>query len=267
MEESDKKLEINIFPKLWITNWVDYTTKYGLGYKFNNGNYGILFNDRTTILLITELNIFYYIENRKYNKEEGAYHEYTFDNYPKEINNKVILFKHFKNHIDEQSKKEKEKNIDKNIDNNKDINENKEEKENIDNNNEIDDNKKEPFIFMRSWMITKSAILFRFIDKTMQVVFQDDSQLIVFNKNHYITYINKKREKVTYLLSKALVINNREFKVRLKYLKDQMRFILEHYTYNYENNNRENIEEMKIKENEPKEKTKEIKVKPEQIKD
>ena len=248
MEEFDKKLEINIFPKLWVTNWLDYSSKYGLGYKLNNGNYGVFFNDCTNIILNTELNKFYYIENSKLNEEE-IYHECTFDNYPEEIKDKVTLFKYFKKYLEEQIKKEEEKNSDKNNDKD-DINEIKEEKENIDNNNENDNNKKVPFTFMRSWLRTKDAITFKLTDGTMQVIFQDKTQIILFYYFYYLTYINKKNNKITYLFSTASYISNEEMRERLQYVKELMHYIVKQRTKNKKEMKQEKKEEVKIEQDE-----------------
>ncbi len=34
-----------------IVQYVDFSTKYGIGYKLKNGSYGVLFNDSTKIVL------------------------------------------------------------------------------------------------------------------------------------------------------------------------------------------------------------------------
>jgi len=34
-----------------ILKYVDFSSKYGMGYKLNNGSYGVLFNDSTKIVL------------------------------------------------------------------------------------------------------------------------------------------------------------------------------------------------------------------------
>ena len=36
--------------EVWITKWVDYSNKYGLGYLLNNGYIGVYFNDTTKII-------------------------------------------------------------------------------------------------------------------------------------------------------------------------------------------------------------------------
>ena len=38
---------IATFPPVWVTKWVDYTSKYGLGYRLSDGTFGVVFNDAT----------------------------------------------------------------------------------------------------------------------------------------------------------------------------------------------------------------------------
>ena len=37
-------------PDVWVTNWVDYSTKYGLGYLLSNGAVGVFYNDSSKII-------------------------------------------------------------------------------------------------------------------------------------------------------------------------------------------------------------------------
>lgn len=37
--------------KVLISKWVDYSSKYGIGYKLSNGCYGVLYNDSTKMIL------------------------------------------------------------------------------------------------------------------------------------------------------------------------------------------------------------------------
>lgn len=36
---------------IWVKKWVDYSSKYGLGYLLNTGSAGAFFNDSTKIIL------------------------------------------------------------------------------------------------------------------------------------------------------------------------------------------------------------------------
>lgn len=38
-------------PSIWVKKWVDYSSKYGLGYLLSNGASGVFFNDSTKIVL------------------------------------------------------------------------------------------------------------------------------------------------------------------------------------------------------------------------
>lgn len=37
--------------EIYVKKWVDYSTKYGLGYSLSNGSAGVFFNDNTKIIL------------------------------------------------------------------------------------------------------------------------------------------------------------------------------------------------------------------------
>ena len=41
-------------PIYWISKWVDYSEKYGLGYQLSDNSVGVLFNDNTRILLAAD---------------------------------------------------------------------------------------------------------------------------------------------------------------------------------------------------------------------
>jgi hypothetical protein len=50
---------------VWVVRYVDYTTKYGLGFLFNTGSAGVYFNDSTKIVLSPDGLVFQYIERKK----------------------------------------------------------------------------------------------------------------------------------------------------------------------------------------------------------
>jgi hypothetical protein len=45
-----------------VTKFVDFSSKYGIGYKLSNGAFGVLFNDSTKIITSSNLFHFVYIE-------------------------------------------------------------------------------------------------------------------------------------------------------------------------------------------------------------
>lgn len=38
-------------PVFWVSKWVDYSDKYGLGYQLCDTSVGVLFNDSTRLIL------------------------------------------------------------------------------------------------------------------------------------------------------------------------------------------------------------------------
>ena len=41
-------------PMIWISKWVDYSDKYGFGYALSDESIGVLFNDITKLLLLSD---------------------------------------------------------------------------------------------------------------------------------------------------------------------------------------------------------------------
>ena len=201
--------EINIElkePDIWVTKWVDYSSKYGLGYLLNNGFAGVFFNDSSKIILNPVSKEFFYIKRSVYNKKEIS-NSYNLEDYPKELQKKVTLLNHFKNYLEEEG-------------NSTDLylSQNKEKKSIEDENI--------PFIFIRKWMRTRHAIMFRLSNKIVQVCFQDKTEILVSSESRVVTYCNKKGKRMTYPLRTALEISNYEMTKRLKYTKDILTHML-----------------------------------------
>ena len=99
-----KNEEINAKEKLQkevlVFKWLDYSTKYGIGYSLTDGNIGVFFNDSSKIITKNEA-FFYYIEKKKDTRHEQLV-EYHIHNCPPELEKKVLLMKHFKSYLNER---------------------------------------------------------------------------------------------------------------------------------------------------------------------
>ena len=51
----------NCNKEIWISKWVDYSSKYGLGYMLSDGSTGVYFNDATKIILHPSGSYFEYL--------------------------------------------------------------------------------------------------------------------------------------------------------------------------------------------------------------
>jgi hypothetical protein len=50
----------NDFSFVFVKKWIDYSSKYGIGYALTNGSCGVYFNDSSKMLSFSE-DFFYYI--------------------------------------------------------------------------------------------------------------------------------------------------------------------------------------------------------------
>merc|ERR550532_870923 len=85
-------------PDLWVVKWVDYSSKYGVGYILSDGSIGVYFNDSTKVVLLPDGSAFDYVTRRTQEKPEVRT-THTFDHYPDDLKKKVTLLRHFKNYM------------------------------------------------------------------------------------------------------------------------------------------------------------------------
>ena len=80
-------------PGVWVKKWVDYSSKYGLGYLLSNTSTGVFFNDSTKVLIDANGHTFYYYERKAVSSNEkmDVMQTYSLTDYPKEISKKVTL--------------------------------------------------------------------------------------------------------------------------------------------------------------------------------
>lgn len=81
-------------------------------------------------------------------------------------------------------------------------------------------------IYLKKWMKTKHASLLRLSNKIVQVVFQDNTEIILSSESKKVTYVNKKGERIRSDLSSALESENNDMNKRLKYTKEILTYML-----------------------------------------
>jgi polo-like kinase 1 len=123
---------------------------------------------------------------------------FNLSDYPKEIQKKVTLYHHFKNYLTGE--------------------ENKTNRDSMDLSSAMMNPSLD--IYVKKWMKTPHAILFRLSNKVVQVVFHDETEIILSSESRVVTYVNKKHERINYPLSSALESENYEMVKRLKYTKE-----------------------------------------------
>jgi len=177
---------------IYVKKWVDYSSKYGLGYVLSNGTTGVFFNDSTKMILDPKGLKFEYIQRHPQDKQEIV-ESHTLSDYPKDLQKKVTLLQHFRSYLESELKPNP-----------------------IEGEEAIQTSK----IYVKKWMKTKHAVMFRLSNKVVQVNFTDKTELILSSEKKLVTYVNKKGEKSQHPLSAALETSNPEMAKRLKYTKE-----------------------------------------------
>lgn len=82
-------------PIYWISKWVDFSDRYGLGFALCDNSYGVRFNDVTTLIMLASEN-----ENQlQYIDSTGGEHFFSKTTLPKPLSKKVELLKYFRNYM------------------------------------------------------------------------------------------------------------------------------------------------------------------------
>jgi polo-like kinase 1 len=198
-----------------VKKWIDYSSKYGLGYILSDNNVGVYFNDSTKIIYKPNGANFIYIERKVDRNENISSHDFN-ENFNKDLNKKVILLNHFKSYLLEEAKNTiVEKKTSENIDENK-------------------------FVYLKKWMKTKHSTLFRLSNKLVQVCFIDQTEIHLSSETKVVTYVNKRGERLTFHLANAFDSNNIEMIKRLRYTKQILMHMLTARTI--QNNNVNNTQ-------------------------
>ena len=157
--------------KVLVTKWVDYTSKYGIGAKLSNGCYAVLYNDSTKMVLHKNSFNFVYIKREiSQNKEvfDSLVSHYTFSEYPEELRKKVILLQHFKSYLDNLKFEPPT--------------------------SAATPSERYWDVYLKKWKRANKAILFRLSNKIIQVIFQDQSELILSSGSGNVIFITSKKE-------------------------------------------------------------------------
>ncbi|KFM70489.1 Serine/threonine-protein kinase PLK1, partial [Stegodyphus mimosarum] len=157
-------------PFLWISKWVDYTDKYGLGYQLSDNSIGVFFNDATHLVLLSNGENMQYIDR---NDEEQFF---TITKYPEDMNKKVTLLNYFNGYMTENLVKAGE---------------------NARAHQEEDEMTNVPHV--RAWFKTKSAIIFHLTNGTFQAnFFKDHTKIILCPLMHAVSFIDEEKNFTVY---------------------------------------------------------------------
>lgn len=178
-------------PVFWVSKWVDYSDKYGLGYQLCDTSVGVLFNDSTRLLLGADGESVQYI-NRDLSEEF-----YGLTAFPDALYKKVTLLKYFRSYMSEHLLKAGGKAGER----------------------ELDEGVRLPHL--RAWFRTRSAIVLHLSNGIMQInFFQDHTKVVICPLMSAISFIDENKAFHTFRLPLIEQFGcSKELFARMKYAK------------------------------------------------
>lgn len=201
-------------PTAWVTDYADFSAKYGLAYKMSTGHTGVHYNDGTKLVWepITNKSEYY---ARVRETIDGVVHSsdqksaFVMEEFPESLNKKVTLIKYFKSYLSKAKGK----------------------KDGV----EVvacspfsgsastvlltDPNMTNDMIYVKRWMVTQQAVIFRLSNKTIQVCFFDRTEVILMSELKTVSFTDPSGRRRTMPLS-AVSSQSSDVAQRLKYTKD-----------------------------------------------
>ncbi|XP_071104406.1 synaptojanin-2-like [Haliotis cracherodii] len=196
--QDDDAIDPACIPIYWVSKWVDYSDKYGLGYQLCDNSVGVLFNDSTRLILLANG------ENTQYIERDGTEHYHTLRAFPENLTKKVTLLKYFRNYMNEHLLKAGANMTPR----------------------ESDQIARLPFL--RTWFRTRSAMVLQLSNGTVQInFFSDHTKIILCPLMAAVTYIDEKRDTTTFRLNLIEKFGcSKELSGRLRYARSMVERLL-----------------------------------------
>eukprot|EP00730_Choanoeca_flexa_P001126 TRINITY_DN10488_c0_g1_i1.p1 TRINITY_DN10488_c0_g1~~TRINITY_DN10488_c0_g1_i1.p1 ORF type:complete len:652 (+),score=201.66 TRINITY_DN10488_c0_g1_i1:146-2101(+) len=160
-----------------ISKWVDYSYKYGLGYQLSDGSVGVLFNDNTKMVLAADMENVEFTEREK---KGGATQYMQLSTYPESMTKKITLLKYFRDYMKD----------------------NLQDGPSALRHKQADYERGLPFV--KKWLRTKHAIVFRLNIGVVQINFFDHTKLVVNGPRDTVTYIDSDGSTRIYILEEIM---------------------------------------------------------------
>uniref|UniRef100_A0AAY5ERN5 Serine/threonine-protein kinase PLK n=1 Tax=Electrophorus electricus TaxID=8005 RepID=A0AAY5ERN5_ELEEL len=198
VRKQDEAEDPACIPIFWISKWVDYSDKYGLGYQLCDNSVGVLFNDSTRLIMYEDGDSLQYIDR---NTAESYL---SVRSYPAALSKKITLLKYFRNYMSEHLLK-----AGANI-------------------TPRDGDELTRLPYLHHWFRTKSAIVLHLSNGTVQInFFQDHTKLILCPLMAAVTYIDERRDFRTYRMSLIEEYGcSKELASRLRYARSMVEKLL-----------------------------------------
>ncbi|OMJ86381.1 hypothetical protein SteCoe_12107 [Stentor coeruleus] len=165
---------------IWVEKWVDYSEKYGLGYKLSNGVVGAHYNDLSKIVYLFNQTVQYY--DSKQNTDEPK--EFSIDECPPELQKKLTILQHFNKHL------------------------------------KVDKFAIEGISpYVKKWVSNNVATIFRLSNRNVQIVFHDKVELLIQGQSKTIVFLENNVQAM-YSATQIAESGNQELIKRMRFTKE-----------------------------------------------
>ena len=165
-------------PEAWVVRWIDYSSKYGIGYQLSNGRIGVYFNDATKMVFTSSSSsrTVEYLYRQKGDRVDTV-NLFSLDDESigGDAKKKTTLIKNFKGYLQTNN-----------------------EKEGCTRGTSCfasfatcnDESSSSLPLHVKRWMRTKHALVFQLSNKVWQVIFQDKTEVILSAQTHLCHYLS-----------------------------------------------------------------------------
>jgi polo-like kinase 1 len=184
---------------LWISKWVDYSYKFGLGYQFCDGTIAVSFNDATRISLAPTGNKIDFIDQptlQSPSKPVRVLIPNKHKEYDSRAQKRITLLNYFKAYLIKCGESQGLESAGADV-------------------SVTEEGDYLPHV--AAWKRTKDAILFHLSNNSVQINFHDHTKIVVSQEPNIVTFVDKKGTRSTHYLSDCTAPSE-ELLRRLKYV-------------------------------------------------
>jgi serine/threonine protein kinase len=195
---------------LWVLQWVDYTSKYGIGYLLSNQCAGVYFNDSTKMIAEADGRAFDYIERAATVDTAPVRTRCSMERFDKSMGKKVTLLGHFRGYlVDSHAENEEVQTLERQLTLAHGAGESMQADEQL--------------VFVQKWVKTRHAVLFQLSNGSFQFNFFDTSKLVLSAGGRVASFLDREGSLSAWASSVAVLTPERpDLAKRLKYARDML---------------------------------------------
>ncbi|KAG8797390.1 Cell cycle serine/threonine-protein kinase cdc5/MSD2 [Serendipita sp. 398] len=160
--------------------WVDYSSKYGMGYAMSDGTVASHFNDSTSLIMSPNEQHLEYVVRRGKSGSTYVRRHYEVASRPDDLSDKTRLLGHFSTYLMQKLYGDHPYTF-------------------------VDQDRTTGMDFVQKYLRLKHAILFKISNDVLQFNFYDHTKLILHQRGHVVAYISKEDELQQFFLADIIV--------------------------------------------------------------